>query len=118
MSLNQVRKLLQTSPSDLYIGVSIELVIDWGQQRTLVKSVKKVFDLYCEASEFDLSDKEKRVLNERLVTAAGRLQELIDYDDFNVAGKHQRYARADQDLFHEIAAELKLQPQQLQALTF
>src|SRR4051812_6619619 len=103
MSLATVRKLVQGYPSDLNVENSIDLILYWGAQRQVVDAVKKVFETYQEAHRLELTDKDRRVLRERLKTAAGKLQEIIDFEEVGAERHDSKHAKHDQELFNSIA---------------
>ena len=117
MSKPEIRRLINRFPARLYLRSPIEAIIGSGMQRQLVDEVEKVLELHRESREHELDDLDRLTLRTRLLVAAGRLQELIDSDDENGREPGNEHAQRNLELFGSIAAELGLDPQQLQALS-
>jgi hypothetical protein len=100
MSLSQIQELIRQPPAGL----------DDDRPPVVMNCVQRVLELYQESRQYQLSPTDRNMLVIRLLTAARRLDGLIQ---FNNRHPHDRDNRPYIALFDQIAAALKINPQQL-----
>jgi len=111
MSLRTVKNLIKATP--------IDLIGDPGHNALVMsRAAERVLKLYQESKQYDLTDKERDILKQRLLEAARTLNAIIENEDElgSRRPKYQKNIRAlHQRIFAGLAKELGMSVQALQA---
>ena len=112
--INDITRFIQANPSGLRLG---DDEAAFGEPQVVAKAVASVLNLYRESHKFHFDKRDRQKLERRLLIAATRLQELIEYEELEGSPRDKKLACEHQKLFAEIATQLGMDPQQLQQRT-